>query len=91
MTRIDIPFCSELIRMRTHIYKESKQELHLTTHEEIFAKVNKMNEWVIPKQAGGTVTDGKGNPFTWGTSGIIAANKGIGSQLGVEPKAVQAY
>jgi myo-inositol-1(or 4)-monophosphatase len=40
-------------------------------------------------EAGGTVTDGKGNPFTWGTSGIIAAPKHICLSLSVELNATQ--
>ncbi|MEK8129054.1 inositol monophosphatase family protein [Paenibacillus filicis] len=45
---------------------------------------------LLVQEAGGTVSDSKGNPFTWGTSGIIASHREVFDQLSAELKGIQA-
>ncbi|MFF2911205.1 inositol monophosphatase family protein [Paenibacillus sp. NPDC057934] len=39
---------------------------------------------LLVQEAGGTITDGQGGPFTWGTSGIITANTSLHGKMVAE-------
>jgi myo-inositol-1(or 4)-monophosphatase len=55
---------------------------------------NDFYDWLagslLIQEAGGVVSDSKGSPFTWGTSGIIAANEQVFVKLLTELNVIQA-
>jgi myo-inositol-1(or 4)-monophosphatase len=44
---------------------------------------------LIVREAGGMVTDTAGNPFTWGTRGVLAANETLSAALALELSSIK--